>query len=99
MLRFYFPFLSLCSAYAGWDENHFTFMQQQSFPLLTTERVLLRQLQPSDDEAIFALRNNTQVNAYIQRPLPNDINDARYFITSINEGIRNEDWLYWAMTL
>jgi ribosomal-protein-alanine N-acetyltransferase len=74
-------------------------MQQQSFPLLTTKRLLLRQLQPTDDKAIFALRSNTQVNAYIQRPLPNNINDARYFINSIIEGIGNKEWLYWALIL
>ncbi len=74
-------------------------MQQQSLPLLTTERLLLRQLQPADDKAIFALRSNAQVNTFIQRPLPNDINDARYFITSINEGMAKEGWMYWAMIL
>ena len=74
-------------------------MLQQSFPILTTERLLLRQLQLTDDKAIFALRSNTQVNAYIKRPLANDINDARHFITSINEGIAKGEWLYWAMIL
>jgi ribosomal-protein-alanine N-acetyltransferase len=74
-------------------------MQQQSLPLLTTERLLLRQLQLTDDKAIFALRNNTQVNAFIQRPLLNNINDARQFITAINEGIENKEWQYWAIIL
>jgi ribosomal-protein-alanine N-acetyltransferase len=74
-------------------------MQQQSFPLLTTKRLLLRQLQLADDKAIFALRSNIQVNADIQRPLPNNIYDARYFINSINEGIGNREWLYWAIIL
>ncbi|MCP6379763.1 GNAT family N-acetyltransferase, partial [Klebsiella pneumoniae] len=27
------------------------------------------------------------------------INDARYFIDAINEGIASKDWLYWAMIL
>jgi len=74
-------------------------MQQQSLPLLTTERLLLRQLQFTDDKAIFALRNNAVVNAFIQRPLLRNINDARLFITSINNGIENKEWLYWAMIL
>ena len=74
-------------------------MRQRFFPSLTTERLLLRQLQPSDDKAIFALRSNEAVNTYIQRPLSNNIDDARYFITSITEGVNNKEWLYWAMIL
>lgn len=74
-------------------------MPLPNLPLLTTERLILRLLRPSDDKAIFALRNNGQVNAFIQRPLLDNLNDARYFISSINEGIEHKEWLYWAMTL
>lgn len=74
-------------------------MQQKPLPYLTTERLALRQLQLADDEAIFTLRNNEQVNAFIQRQLLNNINDARYFINLINKGIYNNEWLYWAMIL
>ena len=68
-------------------------------PCLTTERLTLRQLQFTDDKAIFALRNNEQVNAFIQRPLLNSITDAHHFIIAINKGIENEEWLYWALIL
>lgn len=74
-------------------------MQRMPFPCLTTERLTLRQLQLTDDKAIFALRNNEQVNAFIQRPLLNSIADAHHFITAINKGIENEEWLYWALIL
>jgi len=74
-------------------------MQQTLLPLLTTERLLLRQLQHTDDKAIFALRSNEQVNEFIQRSLIKNINDACDFITAINEGIENKEWLYWAMIL
>lgn len=74
-------------------------MQQRSLPSLTTERLILRQLQLTDDKAIFALRSNEQVNQFIQRPLSKNINDARDFITAINEGSENSEWLYWAMVL
>jgi ribosomal-protein-alanine N-acetyltransferase len=74
-------------------------MDQQTVPLLTTERLTLRQLQSSDDKAIFTLRNNGQVNAFIQRPLLNNRNEAQYFITVIDEGINNKEWLYWALIL
>jgi ribosomal-protein-alanine N-acetyltransferase len=74
-------------------------MDQRIIPLLTTERLILRQLQSSDDKAIFTLRNNAQVNAFIQRPITGNIYDARHFISTINEGINNSEWLYWAIIL
>ena len=74
-------------------------MLPSSLPLLTTERLLLRQLQPADDIAIFALRSNQQVNTFIQRPLAEDIIDAQYFIQSINEGIAHKNWFYWAIII
>lgn len=74
-------------------------MHQNTLPPLTTKRLSLRKLQFIDDKAIFALRNNEQVNTYIQRPLLNSIQDARHFIEAINEGIEHKEWLYWAMIL
>lgn len=74
-------------------------MQHISLPSLTTTRLSLRQLAPTDDEVIFALRNNKQVNAFIKRPLLNSIYDARNFINAINSGINNNEWLYWAIIL
>ncbi len=79
--------------------NAVPFMQQPSLPSIQSERLLFRRLQPADDKAIFALRNNEQVNAFIQRPLLDDISDAQHFIASINKGIKQQQWQYWAILL
>ena len=69
------------------------------FPHLNTERLVLRQLKPSDDYEIFALRSNISVNKHLERPITTSIQEAREFIEKINNGIANQDCLYWAISL
>ena len=69
------------------------------FPVLKTERLILRQLRSSDDEEIFALRSNDTVNKYLDRKPAKSIDDAKNFINTINENIRRNDSIYWAITL
>ena len=69
------------------------------FPILKTERLQLRQLKKADAPIIFFLRSNPQVNKYIKRPTPKSIDDALTFITKINNGIEENEWIYWCITL
>lgn len=69
------------------------------FPVLTTERLTLRQLISSDDNEIFALRSDDNVNKYVNRKPGKSIDDAKNFIQTINENIQRKDSLYWAITL
>ncbi len=70
-----------------------------TFPVLTTERLTLRQLISSDDKEIFALRSDDNVNKYLDRKPSKSIDDAKNFIQTINENIQRKDSLYWAITL
>jgi ribosomal-protein-alanine N-acetyltransferase len=65
------------------------------FPILTTERLRLRQLSTGDDQDIFLLRSDKEINKYLDRPAATTVDDARNFINSI---IDNKA-LYWAITL
>ncbi len=69
------------------------------FPVLTTERLTLRQLSVNDDKEIFALRSNHQVNKYIDRQPSITIGDARKFIHKIAETVKQNEGIYWAITL
>ncbi|MBI5372815.1 MAG: GNAT family N-acetyltransferase [Sphingobacteriales bacterium] len=69
------------------------------FPILTTERLTLRQLVSSDEQEIFTLRSDHEINKYLDRQLSNTIDDARSFINKVNENINKNDSLYWAITL
>ncbi len=68
------------------------------FPVLTTERLTLRQLLDSDDTEIFALRSNEQVNRYLDRKPSESIEDAQRFIATINENLLKQNTIYWAIT-
>jgi len=69
------------------------------FPELKTERLLLRQLTEADSQDIFFLRTDKGVNRYIERPRPENINDAIDFILKTNNGIKQNETIDWAITL
>lgn len=69
------------------------------FPELKTERLLLRQLTEADSQDIFFLRTDKGVNRYIERPRPENINDARDFILKTNNSIKQNEWIDWAIAL
>jgi len=67
------------------------------FPILTTERLTLRQLVSNDEQEIFTLRSDGEINKYLDRQISNTIDDARNFINKVNENINKNDSLYWAI--
>src|SRR4030095_2247643 len=69
------------------------------FPILTTERLTLRQLVVNDEQEIFTLRSDREINKYLDRQVSNTVDDARNFINKVNENINKNDSLYWAITL
>jgi ribosomal-protein-alanine N-acetyltransferase len=52
-----------------------------------------------DQQNIFALRSNTEINKYIDRAPSKTIEDAINFINVVNENIKNNNSMYWAITL
>lgn len=64
------------------------------FPILTTERLTLRQLLDSDVAEIFLLRSDILINKYLDRKPSKILEDALKFI----EKIKNNSLSYWAIT-
>jgi len=69
------------------------------FPILTTERLTLRQPVINDEQEIFTLRSDREINKYLDRQISNTIDDARNFINKVNENNNKNGSLYWAITL
>ncbi|AOM78375.1 GNAT family N-acetyltransferase [Pedobacter steynii] len=69
------------------------------FPVLTTERLTLRQLSIDDQQDIFALRSDTEINKYLDREPSKTIEDAISFISKINDNIQKNKSIYWVITL
>ena len=70
-----------------------------SYPILTTERLTLRQLEITDDQEIFHLRSDKEINKYLNRESCKSIDDARNFIKIINQNIDKNIAPYWAICL
>lgn len=68
------------------------------FPTITTQRLVLRQLQDGDVHELFALRTDDRVNRFLGRPLPGSLNDVREFIAKVNQITRDNEGLYWVIT-
>jgi ribosomal-protein-alanine N-acetyltransferase len=69
------------------------------FPVLTTERLILRALYTNDGERLLRLRSDEQVNRYLDRPATTTIDEAEAFIHKIEKVIKDEVGVYWAIDL
>ena len=69
------------------------------FPNLKTDRLILRRLTIEDENEIFFLRSDESVNRYVDRPKPNSLADARNHIDKLNNGIDNNESIFWGITL
>lgn len=69
------------------------------FPLITTGRLLLRQLVPPDADALFDLRSDKEIMQYIGRPLHITIDDTRAFMRILEEQTAKQDMIFWVICL
>ncbi|MCC2546726.1 GNAT family N-acetyltransferase [Hymenobacter sp. BT175] len=69
------------------------------FPVLTTPRLMLRQMVPADAEDLFAMRSDPQVMQYIPRPLATSVKDAAEHIEMMAGLIAKNELLNWGMAL
>jgi [ribosomal protein S5]-alanine N-acetyltransferase len=68
------------------------------FPLLSTQRLLLRVIDPADDQQLFSLRSDQRVMKFLDRPLAVSIDDARELIGRMITDITNDNGITWAIT-
>lgn len=69
------------------------------FPILETNRLILRQISKADANEIFILRSDTRVMQYILRPIAKTSEDALQLIQIITDTETNGNGITWAITL
>lgn len=69
------------------------------FRELQTPRLFLRALTTGDDDAIFALRSNDEVNRFIGRTAAQTLADATGFIQARIKDMVASECVYWAIEL
>lgn len=74
-------------------------VQLQPFPVLTTQRLILREITFEDVEPVFAFRSNEEAMRYIGKPAATSADEARELIQRFVDGLRNNDALTWGITL
>lgn len=69
------------------------------FPMLITERLVLRELRPGDAQQVFAMRSDPVVMRHVSRPLLASIHEASTFIERVTASVKAADSLQWAITM
>lgn len=68
-----------------------------TFPVLRTERLLLRELVSNDAPSLFGLRSDAEVMRYIGRPKAGTLNDAQELIERISNDRLTNAGITWAL--
>lgn len=69
------------------------------FPVLTTERLRLRRMQPSDAAALFILRSDERAMQYVDRPRAKSMDDVYPFMEMIEKGLQENSAILWVITM
>ncbi|PXY42297.1 N-acetyltransferase [Flavobacterium cheongpyeongense] len=69
------------------------------FPVIETERLLLRRITDDDVNEVFELRSNPETMKYIPRPLVKTTEDALGHIAMIEDKIVTNTGINWGITL
>jgi ribosomal-protein-alanine N-acetyltransferase len=71
----------------------------EPFPVLETERLVLRKITMTDAADMFSIRSNADTMKYIGLPLLRSIGEAQNLIGEVQEGIRNSKRIIWGISL
>jgi [ribosomal protein S5]-alanine N-acetyltransferase len=69
----------------------------QKFPVLTTERLILRQMNDSDAEAFYELYSEPDVPRYLDWDGPGSVDVSKMVIEYFNEQYRKRESIRWAI--
>ncbi len=70
-----------------------------TFPTLTTNRLRLRELRPTDAEAFFALRTDPAVIEFMGQEPPASIDDTHKSIQRMQKSYEQRNGIFWCVTL
>lgn len=69
------------------------------FPIISTKRLILRKLRNEDKNEIFFLKSNEVVLKYLDNKRHETIDETEKYIDKINNGIGENEWIQWGITL
>ncbi len=69
------------------------------FPVLETERLVLKEITDANAHDLFVMRSSPQVMQYIDRPLAKKLSDVQKLIDIIKDLLSKNEGITWAITL
>lgn len=69
------------------------------YPILETNRLILRPVSLDDTQMLFKIRSNEVINKYLDRVKPLSLQQIEKFIKKINNYMDNGEWLFWVICL
>lgn len=69
------------------------------FPLLVTDRLQLRQINPGDESELFLLRSDERVMRFLDRPRAKSKEDAVELIQKITNSLQTNEGITWGISL
>ncbi len=70
-----------------------------TFPVLETERLILREITHNDVNEIFQIRSSSEVMKYFGHDIYKSVNEAYEMINAIIDGFKNKEGIRWGITL
>ncbi len=67
----------------------------ESFPILQTQRLLLREIRPEDADSIFRMRSNARVNRFIARPEMKEASSSEELVKRTINAYKNRQGIGW----
>lgn len=67
------------------------------FPILETERLVLRNIVDTDFEKIYELHSDAVVNAFVGRELSTTLEKSKAYILRMQKLVANNECLYWVI--
>jgi ribosomal-protein-alanine N-acetyltransferase len=74
-------------------------LPSDTFPILRTERLLLRRIVTDDAPALFVMRSDERVMRHIPRPMTTSIAEAAEIIASLEEVRAKNEGITWGIAL
>lgn len=74
-------------------------MSFETFPILNTARLVLRQIQPSDAEALFSYFSKDEVTEFFDLPTFQDITESHDLIKNWHQRYLDKNTICWAICL
>ena len=68
-------------------------------PIITTDRLVLREHAIADAPTLFKMRTNEEVMRFIHREQPKTIEDVEALINTINDGFKQKQTIAWVISL